>query len=249
MIQLGLPAMIDTICLLLTNNNTLPLERVEFMVEINDRCRRKDQHGVPLIFKTSKELTEYMQHNRVQVLHRGSAYFDKTNLQHERYDQFLLVEAPLIFDIDAHDFTRDCKCSPKEVCNECWQSHIVPAIDRVFTICRQYGFEKILAFFSGGRGVHIYVTDKYVWKLDRDQKLMIYNRIIADGVTKLDTAVLFEAGHLTKVPLLPHKRTGYMCIPLPDYASFDPETDAIHQLQINLKMIEEWGTIIKKTLL
>jgi hypothetical protein len=249
MLQVGLESIVKVLCQLLTRSHQIDLYRIEFMFESNKRFRRRDNNGKVLAFQTDKQLYEYIRVNNWEAIHRGPAYFAKEHILEERQDGFLCFEAPLIFDIDAHDFDRTCKCQRKQICNQCWSQHVVSAIDRVIRICNQLGFKKILAFYSGRRGVHVYVTDIAAWTLDVDQKRMIYNRIIEDNTTKLDTAVLFEKGHLTKVPLLPHGSTGNMCMPLVDYHSFNPETDSVHKQWVTPEMIQQWTTQVKNILL
>ncbi|KAI5148951.1 uncharacterized protein NESG_00277 [Nematocida ausubeli] len=75
----------------------------------------------------------------------------------------------LVFDIDLTDYTRAC-CSDKDMCDKCMPL-IKCAVEVLDNILRNvFGFCHILFVFSGGRGVHCWVSDAIAMTLtDRDR--------------------------------------------------------------------------------
>lgn len=79
-------------------------------------------------------------------------------------NQCLIKE--LVFDIDLTDYTREC-CSDKNMCNTCLPL-IKCAVEVLDTVLRDaFGFRHILFVFSGGRGVHCWVSDATAMTLTR----------------------------------------------------------------------------------
>lgn len=238
---------IKTIVTLYTCNGRLPLNQIEFTFNYRSsgpkeigyvRNDKSKKCGI-FVFETADELYRTVKENKYIGIHRGPCYYNKKDIVKERKNPFIINPQPLIFDIDASDYSemRTCKCDRKQTCNGCWEQHMIPAIETVYAVCSQLGFERMLTVFSGRRGVHVYVTDPSVWYLTTDQRRMIIKRIQANG-TLLDEDVTLKPWHLTKSLLYTHPSTGYLCVPITP--NFRPETDTVHHTKATVEQIREW---------
>lgn len=57
-----------------------------------------------------------------------------------------------------YDDVRKC-CEGKNTCQLCWKFMIVAKEVITRTLMEDFGFEKFIYVFSGGRGMHIWVCD------------------------------------------------------------------------------------------
>ncbi|EFA81513.1 DNA polymerase alpha primase subunit [Heterostelium album PN500] len=71
------------------------------------------------------------------------------------------VERELVFDIDINDYdeVRAC-CKGQTLCSKCWGLLALAADYLTYQINECFGFEQFLYVFSGGRGLHIWISDK-----------------------------------------------------------------------------------------
>ena len=63
-----------------------------------------------------------------------------------------------------YDDVRTC-CQGKKICSLCWKLLKVAMDIITVTLKEDFGFEKFMYVFSGGRGVHIWVCDRRARKL------------------------------------------------------------------------------------
>ncbi|EPR79698.1 DNA primase small subunit [Spraguea lophii 42_110] len=146
----------------------------------------------------------------------------------------------LTFDVDLTDYERTC-CTDKLMCNECF-IFVKIAINLLeYSLKEEFGFKDIKFIFSGGRGVHCWVSDKTALYLDDIERRSIlnflkpkdkpleYQRIIENLVydyhdkdfnnyfIKLDAEITSSKKHLLKSPFCVHPRSKKICVPLQNY--------------------------------
>ncbi|KAG0438401.1 DNA primase small subunit [Dictyocoela muelleri] len=78
----------------------------------------------------------------------------------------------LVFDIDLTDYNRTC-CEGKKVCEKCFI--IIKAAVHLlnYSLRDEFGFSRIKFIFSGGRGVHCWVSDDIAMNLNILQRIGI----------------------------------------------------------------------------
>jgi DNA primase small subunit len=98
---------------------------------------------------------------------------------------FYPVSKELVFDIDMtdYDIIRTC-CNEANICNKCWKFMIVAYEILNDYLIEDFGFEKIMWFFSGRRGIHCWVSDERARILKNDGRSSIANFIKIRYVTK-----------------------------------------------------------------
>lgn len=177
-------------------------------------------------------------------LYQNDEEASETNPLHRR----LCLRRELVFDLDATDFDatpypRTCGCVDRQICSVCWRRTIECGmfLSRVCSEC--FGLEQIFWFFSGQRGLHIYVCDEqaYQWSTETRQSLCtlltngggetegrINNDTSSTGTTTLsewihpwrpvgftmDVPVTRQMQHLLKVPCSVHPGSGWVARPL-----------------------------------
>lgn len=95
----------------------------------------------------------------------------------------------LVFDIDLTDYKRHC-CKDKDMCNLCFPliKCAVDVLHRILT--DDFGFRSILFVFSGGRGVHCWVSDSVAMALigkDRINIVEYINSLTKDRKESINT--------------------------------------------------------------
>ena len=193
-------------------------------------------YKTPYVFNNTHELRRYCLYNNPNPISIdvGPIYFKWKKIYH----------APLVFDfdIDAYNHIRMCKCNKgKTVCNDCWKEIMIPAMkeldDKLINI---YQFKSVQMFFSGRRGIHVWVLDKRVWSYSDKQRAAIRKSI----QLLLDTEITDRPhNHLVKLPLSLHPVTKRRSRPI-DY-NFLPEDKDASDKDILTKGIDILLTKIK----
>ncbi|KAG0416826.1 DNA primase small subunit, partial [Dictyocoela roeselum] len=82
------------------------------------------------------------------------------------------LKKELVFDIDLTDYPRAC-CDGKNMCEKCF--FIIKAAVHLldYSLRDEFGFSKIKFVFSGGRGVHCWVSDCIAMDLNNLQRISI----------------------------------------------------------------------------
>ncbi|OAG31779.1 DNA primase small subunit [Nematocida displodere] len=98
----------------------------------------------------------------------------------------------LVFDIDLTDYTRAC-CTSKTMCNKCFPlvKCAIEVLHHILTV--HFGFSKILFVFSGGRGVHCWVSDAVALSLDGKDRVSLaeyIERLGREGTPEVDEILL-----------------------------------------------------------
>ncbi|KAM0678929.1 primase [Binucleata daphniae] len=107
-----------------------------------------------LSFKTSDEFKNFAIKKMPVKIDIGAIYKSPP----EQGTEMTPYKKELIFDIDLTDYYRKC-CVGKTICNKCFKV-IKCAAEIMECILRQhFGYKDILHVFSGGRGLHIWVSD------------------------------------------------------------------------------------------
>lgn len=84
------------------------------------------------------------------------------------------LKKELVFDIDVTDYNRTC-CNSKILC-ERYFLIIKSAIHILnYSLKEEFGFKKLKFIFSGGRGVHCWVSDKIAMNLNNLERSSIVN--------------------------------------------------------------------------
>ena len=63
-----------------------------------------------------------------------------------------------------YDDVRTC-CTGKKTCVDCWKFMLVAKDVITTTLSEDFGFNKFMYVFSGGRGMHIWVCDEEARKM------------------------------------------------------------------------------------
>lgn len=153
-------------------------------------------------------------------------------------------KSPFVIDIDMSEKINRigvCACVNVEMCTVCWQEYMHSARLIVDYLLRDVlKLKRIMHFWSGRRGVHIWCFDEraYEWtKAERANIMaMLRNRdmclhllpeeLRALRWPMLDADVSIDPQHCKGIPLGPHHSTGAIRVLLPPLSSgvvFDPQ--------------------------
>jgi len=119
---------------------------------------------------SADELREKIEREVPAKIDAGAVYVQKPAMVSNENPA---VVKELVFDVDLTDYKRAC-CEDKGMCNACLPL-IKCAIEVLDHVLREhFGFSRLLFVFSGGRGVHCWVSDPLALTLtDRDRKNVI----------------------------------------------------------------------------
>ncbi|KAH9385507.1 DNA primase small subunit [Nematocida major] len=108
-----------------------------------------------ITISSARELANKLVADRPQKIDIGGVYVHRpASVTAE--NQCVIKE--LVFDIDLTDYKRAC-CTDKNMCNTCFP--IIKCAAEILDIVlrEDFGFKNILFVYSGGRGVHCWVSD------------------------------------------------------------------------------------------
>lgn len=148
----------------------------------------------------------------------------------------------LVFDVDLTDYARSCCAEKKTACETCFV--VIKAGMKIldYALRRELGFSKVNFFFSGGRGLHCWVSDEQALLLgDTERKAIsayfaavlakqLYAKEYRDVLktysaddgkalfealfVRLDANVTGDTKHLLKAPFCVHPATEKICVAL-----------------------------------
>eukprot|EP00559_Dactyliosolen_fragilissimus_P006271 CAMPEP_0184871330 /NCGR_PEP_ID=MMETSP0580-20130426/40655_1 /TAXON_ID=1118495 /ORGANISM="Dactyliosolen fragilissimus" /LENGTH=558 /DNA_ID=CAMNT_0027373973 /DNA_START=121 /DNA_END=1797 /DNA_ORIENTATION=- len=80
---------------------------------------------------------------------------------------FVPEQRELVFDVDLTDYdgVRKCGCSGAAICGKCWKMMNMAIRVMDAGLREDFGFQNIVWFYSGRRGVHAWVSDEVARKL------------------------------------------------------------------------------------
>ena len=143
---------------------------------------------------------------------------------------------PLIFDFDvAKDVVRPCS-AVCVMCDICWISLVRQNLIKLYRFLTEImEYRKVLVFYTGGRGFHIYVFDEKTRDYDEVTRYNIFYK----APVELDKEVFIKMSHQIRVPFSPHQDTGWVSRPVDDIEGFLPSMCKKYW-EITQKDVEEW---------
>lgn len=200
----------EAVCKMVTNNFTYPLEEVEFA--FGEFFKRKKG------FLTANDLRSYLESNEPNGI------------------QFTGKHVPFVFEVDKNDYTEPdsknrppgvdpidtsffCDCGYKSCCDVCWEMVLRKPLMDCLTFLKDFmEYKKVFAMFSGKKGFWVFVLDDRAWKMDKEAKISLANRIPAF----IDRQVTVQSKHLIKLPFSTHVTTKAICCPILNPVEFLP---------------------------
>lgn len=119
-------------------------------------CLEKNIYVRNLIFDKVEDFINRIQESSPQKIDVGAIY-DTMPIKNISKRA---IEKELVFDIDLTDYDRSC-CKDKSICDRCFPliNLSVELLD--FILKEELGFNNLSFVFSGRRGLHCWVNDKY----------------------------------------------------------------------------------------
>jgi len=128
-------------------------------------------------FSTPNSLMTYIKKKVPLAIYVGAIYSEGPNYFDQKTIQQLdWIRREFIFDIDLteYDAVRPCDCKGKnKICDMCWELITVSIQWIQETLEQDFGIKKIKWVFSGRRGVHAWILDRYMNHLDDVQRSAI----------------------------------------------------------------------------
>ena len=136
----------------------------------------KDVFVRNISFQNTDQLREYMINNSVKHAYVGAIY-DTSPSRENPIQKIKWKGREFIFDIDIdeYDLVRTCGCKGDQYCKDCWSLVQDAAIFIDETMKQDFGFKEVIWIFSGRRGVHGWVMDKFTQDFDQAQRVAILN--------------------------------------------------------------------------
>lgn len=140
-------------------------------------------------FENIEVLLEYLTLYPAKGVYIGALY-DEPLTREKSIHNTKWVGRELLFDLDmdAYDPVRTCDCTGRKVCEICWVHMQEAALIIDDTLRIDFGFEKLVWVYTGGRGYHCWVLDDSTFALTRDQRVAIVSYmqlIIGDEIKEL----------------------------------------------------------------
>ncbi|KAI5185640.1 DNA primase small subunit [Nematocida homosporus] len=108
-----------------------------------------------LTFNNPMELQEKLVKDSPEKLDIGAVYLHRPGGVSPNNP---VLGKELVFDIDLTDYVRPC-CTDKGMCDQCFPLIKCAIKTMQYVLESHFGFKQILFVFSGGRGVHCWVSD------------------------------------------------------------------------------------------
>ncbi|KAK1347583.1 hypothetical protein LUQ84_3476 [Hamiltosporidium tvaerminnensis] len=150
--------------------NIFPLERIFQWLKIDEKREISFtlQNGMYLRylnFKSKEELLTKILSTVPVKIDFGAVYANRLR----KGTECIPVEKELVFDIDLTDYKRTC-CTGRNTCETCFVL-VKSAIKLLnYSLKEEFGFEKVLFVFSGGRGIHCWVSDDNARSLNNSER-------------------------------------------------------------------------------
>ncbi len=112
-------------------------------------------------FQSKELLLEYFRINAPLSAYAGAVY-DQPLSPSLRIQDAEWVGHELVFDLDIneYDLVRVCGCKGREYCQQCWGLIQEAAEIMDETLKEDFGYEKRIWVFTGGRGLHCWIRDE-----------------------------------------------------------------------------------------
>lgn len=122
------------------------------------------------------------------------------------------------------------------MCDICWTALVRPNLIKLYKFLTEVmEFRRVLVFYTGGRGFHIYVFDEKT----RDYDDVTRYNIFYKSPVNLDKEVFIKMSHQIRVPFSPHQDTGWVSRPVDDVDGFLPSM-CKKFWEVTQKDVEEW---------
>ena len=125
----------------------------------------------------------------------------------ERYG---FIGSELVFDIDAKNYQKRCKCKEGKVCLDCLNNSWKAALTLKDVLKEDFGFGKVRNVISG-RGFHIKCCDKNVVREGKQIREKIVGYITSKTSVKFDARVTIDVGRLIRLPTSLNTKSSIIC--------------------------------------
>lgn len=126
-------------------------------------------------FNSVDEFNNYLRRNVPLYVSASVAYYQFPDAR--PMERKIWEGADLVFDIDAE--TKECSHPDNLVCGKCLEETKQSVLTLLDFLKGDFGFKNVRIVFSGNRGYHIYVYDKWIRKLDSHSRREIVDYILS----------------------------------------------------------------------
>ena len=116
-----------------------------------------------------------------------------------------------------------CFCEGREFCNKCFKKYLLDPAERLIqTLQQDFNYWNIRVFFSGRRGLHVWVFEEQTLALSSEQRKALVNYLQKKLGIQLDEQVTTHPKHCIRLPFSPHYGSGLHSIELnvSDFATY-----------------------------
>ncbi len=126
-------------------------------------------------FKSVEEFNNYLRRNVPLYVSASVAYYQFPDAR--PMEKKIWEGADLVFDIDAD--TTECEHPDNLVCDKCLEETKQSVLTLLDFLREDFGFNDVRVVFSGNRGYHVYVYDKWIRELDSHSRREIVDYILS----------------------------------------------------------------------